>query len=72
MGEYVAYGWEAGERGYDFEADERWRVEYDKLSMAVLSGRNRCQKNGGSHRESAAWLSSPQFFTTRNGSSNPE
>jgi alpha-galactosidase len=38
MGEYVAYGWEAGERGYDFGADERWRVEYDKLMNGVLSG----------------------------------
>jgi alpha-galactosidase len=38
MGEYVAYGWEAGERGYDFEADERWRVEYEKLMDSVLSG----------------------------------
>ncbi len=38
MGEYVAYGWEAGERGYDFAADERWRVEYEKLMDSVLSG----------------------------------
>jgi alpha-galactosidase len=37
MGEYVAYGWEAGERGYDFEGDERWRVEHDKLLDRVLA-----------------------------------
>lgn len=26
IGEYLAYGWEAGEEGYDFEADERGRI----------------------------------------------
>jgi len=28
LGEYQAYGWEGGEQGYDFAADERGRVEF--------------------------------------------
>jgi alpha-galactosidase len=27
IGEYLPYGWESGEEGYDFDADARWRVE---------------------------------------------
>ena len=25
LGEYLAYGWEGGEKGYDFAGDESWR-----------------------------------------------
>jgi alpha-galactosidase len=38
LGEYLAYGWEAGEQGYDFAADERWRVEFSKSVDDALSG----------------------------------
>jgi alpha-galactosidase len=38
MGEYVAYGWEGGEHGYDFEADERGRATMKKQLDGVLSG----------------------------------
>jgi alpha-galactosidase len=38
MGEYVAYGWEAGEDGYDFAADDRNRVASEKLLDGVLTG----------------------------------
>jgi alpha-galactosidase len=38
MGEYVPYGYEAGERGYDFAADERARVEFRDTVEAVLGG----------------------------------
>jgi len=34
----VAYGWEAGERGYDFEDDEHQRAELSQLLNRVLSG----------------------------------
>jgi len=37
-GEYVAYGWEAGEDGYDFAADDRARGVREKLLDSVLSG----------------------------------
>lgn len=37
LGEYVAYGWEGGEAGYDFEADDAHRVELRKNIEAVLS-----------------------------------
>jgi alpha-galactosidase len=38
LGEYLAYGWEAGEKGYDFSADERARAEYMKALDCVLAG----------------------------------
>jgi alpha-galactosidase len=38
MGEYLAYGWEGGEHGYDFEADERGRVALKNVLDNVLSG----------------------------------
>jgi alpha-galactosidase len=37
LGEYLAYGWEAGEEGYDFAADERWRAEFAKSVDDALS-----------------------------------
>lgn len=39
LGEILAYGWEGGERGYDFAADERSRVEFTRQVDAVLSGK---------------------------------
>ncbi len=38
LGEYLAYGWEGGERGYDFAADERWRAEFAAARERVLGG----------------------------------
>jgi alpha-galactosidase len=38
MGEYLAYGWEGGEHGYDFAGDERWRVELKGILDDILSG----------------------------------
>ena len=38
LGEYLAYGWEAGEKGYDFSADERGRKEFAKALDCVLAG----------------------------------
>ena len=38
LGEYLSYGWEAGEEGYDFAGDERWRVEFAKTVDGVLAG----------------------------------
>ncbi len=38
LGEYLAYGWEAGERGYDFAADERGRAEFGDALDRVLAG----------------------------------
>jgi alpha-galactosidase len=38
LGEYLPYGWEAGERGYDFDRDEEARVEFWSAVEAVLSG----------------------------------
>lgn len=38
FGEYLAYGWEGGEEGYDFDADERFRVEIQTQIDAVISG----------------------------------
>jgi alpha-galactosidase len=37
MGEYVAYGWEGGESGYDFERDERWREGFVGLVQDIVS-----------------------------------
>jgi alpha-galactosidase len=38
MGEYVAYGYEGGEEGYDFEADEQNRIELQREVDAVNAG----------------------------------
>lgn len=38
LGEYFSYGWEAGEKGYDFAADERWRAEFARSVQQVLAG----------------------------------
>jgi alpha-galactosidase len=38
LGEYLAYGWEGGEEGYDFEGDERHRVEIQGQIDAVIAG----------------------------------
>jgi alpha-galactosidase len=38
LGEYLAYGWEGGEHGYDFEADEHSREALKKVLDNVLSG----------------------------------
>jgi len=38
LGEYLAYGWEAGEHGYDFDADERWRADFSSTLDRVLGG----------------------------------
>ena len=38
LGEYLAYGWEGGEKGYDFAADERWRQEFAAARERVLGG----------------------------------
>ena len=38
FGEYLAYGWEGGEHGYDFAADERGRVEFAAQLDRVLAG----------------------------------
>ncbi len=38
MGEYVPYGWEGGEHGYDFEGDEKGRVAMKSQLDDILSG----------------------------------
>lgn len=38
FGEYLAYGWEGGEKGYDFVADERGRAEFGKALDRVVAG----------------------------------
>jgi len=38
MGEYLAYGWEGGEEGYNFELDENYRLQLQTQIDAVLSG----------------------------------
>lgn len=38
LGEYFAYGWEGGEHGYDFAADERARVAFDDKVQRALTG----------------------------------
>lgn len=38
FGEYLAYGWEGGEHGYDFAADERSRAEFSATLERVLAG----------------------------------
>ena len=38
FGEYLPYGWEGGEHGYDFDADGRWRAEFADTLDRVLAG----------------------------------
>jgi alpha-galactosidase len=38
FGEYLAYGWEGGEKGYDFAGDERGRLEFANALDHVLAG----------------------------------
>jgi len=38
LGEYLAYGWEGGEHGYDFAADERGRADFSNTLDRVLAG----------------------------------
>jgi alpha-galactosidase len=38
LGEYLAYGWEGGEHGYDFAGDERGRGEFSNALDRVLAG----------------------------------
>lgn len=38
FGEYLAYGWEGGEKGYDFAADERGREDFAVALDRVLAG----------------------------------
>jgi len=38
FGEYLAYGWEGGEKGYDFAGDERGRTEFGNALNLVLAG----------------------------------
>jgi alpha-galactosidase len=38
LGEYVAYGWEASEQGYDFAKDERDRANFLETLKLVLAG----------------------------------
>ncbi|NVN88307.1 MAG: alpha-glucosidase/alpha-galactosidase [Rhodopseudomonas sp.] len=38
FGEYLPYGWEGGEHGYDFDGDGRWRVEFKQILDGVLAG----------------------------------
>jgi alpha-galactosidase len=38
LGEYLAYGWEAGERGYDFDTDKHERVAIKRTIDEVLAG----------------------------------
>ncbi len=38
LGEYLAYGWEAGEHGYDFAADERGRKDFSNALDRILAG----------------------------------
>ncbi len=38
LGEFLAYGWEGGEHGYDFAADEHARLEFNAALEGVLAG----------------------------------
>ncbi len=38
LGEYLAYGWEGGETGYDFAADESERAKFAQTLNRVLAG----------------------------------
>jgi len=42
FGEYLAYGWEGGEKGYDFAADERGRAGSAVKLLDELWDVNRC------------------------------
>ncbi len=51
LGEYIAYGWEGGEEGYDFESSEHQRLVLKQRLDAVLSGQqdlspNDCKPSG--------------------------
>ena len=37
LGEYLSYGWEGGEKGYDFAADERERIRFSQELECVLA-----------------------------------
>ncbi|HME61165.1 MAG TPA: alpha-glucosidase/alpha-galactosidase, partial [Candidatus Binatia bacterium] len=37
LGEYLSYGWEGGEKGYDFAADERERMRFSQELEHVLA-----------------------------------
>jgi alpha-galactosidase/6-phospho-beta-glucosidase family protein len=39
LGEYLAFGWEAGEGGYNFDWDENERIKLDRLIDDVLAGK---------------------------------
>ena len=39
LGEYIAYGWEGGEEGYNFEEDEHYRKVLHELVELILSGK---------------------------------
>jgi alpha-galactosidase/6-phospho-beta-glucosidase family protein len=41
LGEYLAFGWEAGEGGYNFDWDENDRIKLDRLIDDVLSGKSK-------------------------------
>lgn len=45
LGEFVPYGWEAGEHGYDFALDENRRSEFAKSLDDVLSDREPLPSN---------------------------
>jgi alpha-galactosidase len=38
LGEYLAYGWEGGEHGYDFAGDERGRAWFSETIAKTLAG----------------------------------
>jgi alpha-galactosidase/6-phospho-beta-glucosidase family protein len=38
FGEYLAYGWEGGEKGYDFAGDERGRAKFSRTLDRVAAG----------------------------------
>jgi alpha-galactosidase len=40
LGEYLPYGWEAGEHGYDFDADEHERTTIRRAIDEVLAGQS--------------------------------
>jgi alpha-galactosidase len=40
LGEYLPYGWEAGEHGYDFDADEQERATIRRAIDEVLAGQS--------------------------------
>lgn len=39
LGEYLAYGWEGGEHGYDFDGDEEYRIILREEIDAVIAGK---------------------------------